>query len=149
MSDWHLSQLNIAHLKEPLESELLADFVANLDRINRLAEQSRGFIWRLTEEDESLSNHGFDNDQIVNLSVWDSIESLHDYVYRSEHKDIMRRKNEWFHRMPRAHMVLWWIPAGLTPSPLDAKAKLRFLQQHGPTEQAFTFRQAFAMPSDT
>jgi len=146
MPEWHLAQLNIAHLLEPLDSELLADFVANLDRINTLAEQSDGFIWRLVDEIPDLPNFGFDADYIVNLSVWDSVEALHNYVYRSAHIEVMRRKLEWFHKMPRSHMVLWWVPAGTIPSPLEAKEKLRFLQQHGPTEQAFTFRQAFSKP---
>lgn len=50
MSRYRLAQLNIATLKAPLDSPLLADFVANLDRINRLAEQSPGFEWRLQDE---------------------------------------------------------------------------------------------------
>jgi len=41
MSHYQLAQLNIAIMKEPLESPGMAGFVANLDRINALAE-----IWR-------------------------------------------------------------------------------------------------------
>ena len=148
MSNWHLAQLNIAHLLDDLASELLTDFVANLDRINSLAENSPGFVWRLIEpENPTVPNHGFDDEYIVNLSVWENIESLHDYVYRTAHKDIMRRKTEWFHRMPRSHMVLWWIPAGEIPTAAQAKNKLEHLQLNGPTEQAFTFRQAFTKPA--
>lgn len=148
MADWKLAQLNIAHLQDSLESGLLADFVANLDRINQLAETSPGFVWRLTDADDPMEpSHGFESDIIVNLSVWDSIESLHNYVYRTVHKDIMRRKSEWFHRMPRAHMVLWWHPANERPTAAQAHDKLKHLQEHGPTQKAFTFRQAFAMPT--
>lgn len=147
MSAWHLAQLNIAHLQDSIESELLEDFVANLDRINALAESAPGFVWRLTDDDGAAGpNFGFDAEYIVNLSVWDSVESLHNYVYRTAHKDIMRRKGEWFHRMPRAHMVLWWMPEGQIPSAAQAKNKLEHLQLNGPTTQAFTFRQAFEAP---
>jgi len=147
MSDWHLAELNIAHLQDDLESELLTDFVANLDRINSLAEQSPGFIWRLIDNDQPTeTNFDFGDDYIATLSVWNSVESLHDFVYRTVHKDIMRRKPEWFHRMPRAHMVLWWVPEGKLPSVAEAKEKLDYLQDNGPTDQAFTFRQAFAKP---
>jgi len=148
MSGWNLAQLNIAHLQDTLESEMLTDFVANLDRINALAESSPGFIWRLIDADDPMEpNHGFDSDYIVNLSVWDSIESLHRYVYHTAHKEIMRRKSEWFHRMPRAHMVLWWMPDNERPTAAQANQRLQYLQEHGPTEKAFTFRQAFSKPA--
>lgn len=147
MSEWHLVQLNIAQLKAPIDSELLTDFVANLDRINALAEQAPGFVWRLVDADSgNVANYGFDSQYIVNLSIWESIELLHDYVYRSAHVSIMRRKNEWFERMPRAHMVLWWQRSGELPTSTQAKEKLEHLQTHGPTRHAFTFRQAFEKP---
>jgi len=147
MADWHLAQLNIAQLQAPIDSPALADFVANLDRINELAESSNGFVWRLKgDPPEDLPNFGFDPEYIVNLSVWESIETLHDYVYKSAHIEIMRRKKEWFHRMLRSHMVLWWVPAGHTPSPVEAKEQLEYLQENGPTRLAFTFRQAFVRP---
>jgi len=148
MSGWNLAQLNIAHLQDSVESEQLSDFVANLDRINALAESADGFVWRLIDADDPMEpSHGFDSDVIVNLSVWDSIELLHNYVYRTVHKDIMRRKGEWFHRMPRAHMVLWWHPANERPTAAQAHEKLRYLQDNGPTSKAFTFRQAFEKPT--
>lgn len=148
MSEWKLAQLNIAHLQDSIESEQLSDFVANLDRINALAESAPGFVWRLIDADDPMEpSHGFDSDVIINLSVWDSIEALHNFVYRSAHIEIMRRKAEWFHRMPRAHMVLWWHPANERPTAAQAHEKLRHLQDNGPTENAFTFRQAFENPS--
>jgi len=148
MAGWNLAQLNIAHLQDSLESEKLSDFVDNLDRINTLAETSKGFVWRLIDPDDPMEpKHGFEPDYIINLSVWDSIESLHEYVYKTAHKDIMSRKLEWFHRMPRAHMVLWWLPENQRPTAAQAHEKLKYLQEHGPTEQAFTFRQAFAKPA--
>ena len=50
MSRFQLAQLNIAALCEPLESPSMADFVANLERIDALAEQSAGFVWRLKDD---------------------------------------------------------------------------------------------------
>jgi hypothetical protein len=147
MADWQLAQLNIAQLQAPIDSPQLADFVANLDRINALAENANGFVWRLKGDPPTdLPNFGFDPEYIVNLSVWDSVESLHDFVYKSAHVEIMRRKKEWFNRMIRSHMVLWWVPAGLAPTAVEAKDQLAYLQEHGPTRHAFTFRQAFVRP---
>lgn len=147
MSAYHLVQLNIAHLASPIDSPALVDFVANLDRINALAETSPGFIWRLqTEAGDATGIDYFGAEVIVNLSVWEAIKPLHDYVYRTAHVEVMRRKKEWFDKLREAHMVLWWVPAGHRPSIEEAERKLACLRAHGPTETAFTFKKAFVAP---
>lgn len=149
MSKYHIAQLNIATLMAPIESPQLADFVSNLDRINSLADQSPGFVWRLqTEEGDATGIDYFGSDKIVNLSLWESIEDLHNYVYLSAHIEVMRRKKEWFHKMSEAHMVLWWVPAGHIPSIQQAAQKLKTLRESGPTAEAFTFKNAFSAPSE-
>ena len=50
MSTYHLAQLNIAQMNAPLDDPTMLGFVEQIDRINALAEQSPGFIWRLIEE---------------------------------------------------------------------------------------------------
>lgn len=148
MSKFQLAQLNIAILKESINSPILADFVANLDRINALAEQSTGFIWRLkTEEGNATALRPFGENTIVNMSVWNDIESLHHYSYKTAHADIMRRRKEWFERLTEAYMVLWWVPEGHFPTIEEAKEKLENLRQHGPTPEAFTFRNPFPAPN--
>jgi hypothetical protein len=144
MSPHHLAQLNIAILKEPLDSPALADFVANLDRINALAETSAGYIWRLkTDDNNATSLRPLGESTIVNMSVWQDIESLNGYVYKSAHTEIMRRRKEWFERMGEAFMVLWWIPEGHIPTMDEALERLERLRQHGPGPEAFTFRNPF------
>jgi hypothetical protein len=148
MSTYHLAQLNIAVLKAPLDSPILADFVANLDRINALAESSEGFIWRLKSEDNNATSfRPLDENTIVNMSVWRDLESLNAYVYKSAHTEIMRRRKEWFERMAEAFMVLWWIPEGHIPEVDEALKKLELLRQHGPGPEAFTFRSPFPHPA--
>ncbi|SDS85111.1 protein of unknown function [Halopseudomonas xinjiangensis] len=150
MLQYHIAQLNIASLMAPIDSLQLFDFVENLNRINSLADQSPGFIWRLqTEDGDATGIDYFGSDHIVNVSLWDSIEALHHYVYRSAHVEIMRRKKEWFHKMAESHMVLWWVPAGHIPSIEEAAAKLNTLRTSGPTKEAFTFRKAFPAPSES
>ncbi len=144
MSRWQLAQLNIAKLAEPLDSPQLADFVANLDRINALAERSPGFVWRLqTDEGDATALRPFGDDYIVNMSVWADLESLRNYVYRSAHVEILRRRNEWFEKTRDAHLVLWWIEAGHIPTTDEARARLEVLQTEGPTQRAFTFSRPF------
>ena len=149
MSKYHIAQLNIATLLASIDSPQLADFVANLDRINALAEESPGFVWRLqTEEGDATGIDYFGSDKIVNLSLWESVEALHNYVYRSAHVEILRRKKEWFHKMVEAYMVLWWVPVGHVPSVEEAAQKLNILREHGPTPEAFTFKKAFPVPDE-
>ena len=147
MSQYELAQLNIAVLKEPLDSPRLVDFVANLDRINALAEGSPGFLWRLkTEAGDATALRPLGDDTIVNMSVWRDIESLNSYVYRSAHVEIMRRRKEWFERVSEAHMVLWWVPRGHRPTEIEAVERLKMLRENGPSGAAFTFRHAFPAP---
>lgn len=147
MSRYRLAQLNIATLKAPLDSPLLADFVANLDRINRLAEQSPGFEWRLQDEGgDATALRPFGDQVVVNMSVWRDVQALSDYAFKSAHVEIMRRRREWFERMGEAYAVLWWVPHGHQPSLSEAAERLALLQTHGPSAQAFTFKHAFPPP---
>ena len=147
MSRYELAQLNVAIMKEPLEAPGMADFVANLDRINALAEASAGFVWRLqTEEGDATALRPMGENTLVNMSVWRDVASLNDFVYRSAHVEIMRRRKEWFERMSDAYVVLWWVPKGHRPSIDEALSKLALLRNKGATAEAFTFRQAFDAP---
>jgi heme-degrading monooxygenase HmoA len=148
MSAYELAQLNIGIIKGPMDSPVMAEFAANLERINALAERSPGFVWRLqTEEGDATAIRPFeDENMLVNLSVWRDVESLNTYVYSSAHVEVMRRHREWFERMNEVFLVLWWVPKGHRPSVAEAIAKLEILRSNGPTTEAFTFRKAFPPP---
>lgn len=148
MSAYQLAQLNIGIIKGPMDSPIMADFKANLDRINALAEATPGFVWRLqTEEgDATAIRHFEDENLLVNMSVWRDVASLNHYVYHTDHVSIMRRRREWFERMSEAIMVLWWVPAGHEPTVPEAIQRLELLRAQGPSAQAFTFRHAYPAP---
>jgi hypothetical protein len=125
----------------------MADFVGNLDRINALAERSAGFIWRLQSDDgNATSIRPLGEDVLVNMSVWRDVQSLSEFVYRSDHAGIMRRRRDWFERMREAFVVLWWVPRGHRPTLEEALVKLERLRTQGPTAEAFSFRQAYGPP---
>jgi len=90
--------------------------------------------------EEASTEHPFGPDMIVNLSVWEAVEPLHDYVYKTAHAQIMSRRHEWFNRMQNAYTVLWWIPAGHEPDESEAADRLLSLEQNGPGPDAFTFK---------
>jgi hypothetical protein len=145
MTDYHLAQVNIAKMRAPIDSPIMAEFVAQLDAINAVAEAAPGFIWRLqSEAGNATSIRVFDDLMlIINMSVWESVEALFEYTYRSDHVDIFRRRGDWFERMETPHMALWWIPAGHIPTPQEAKDKLALLEREGATPLAFTFKRRF------
>ncbi|WP_371946707.1 DUF3291 domain-containing protein [Actinomadura monticuli] len=141
---YHLAQFNLGTLRAPLDDPLLADFVALLDPVNALADAAPGFVWRLVEEGEADATgmRPAGADVIVNFSVWESAETLWDFVYRSPHLETMRRRREWFQRHLEAHLVLWWIPAGHVPTVAEALERLALLRAQGPSPRAFTFNSA-------
>lgn len=150
MSNYHLAQLNIAQMKTPLDSPEMADFVNNLERINALAENSEGFVWRLKDEDgDATAFRPLGEQTLVNLSLWRDVTSLNAYVFGSAHVEIMRRRREWFERMEQAYLVLWWVPAGHRPTVTEAIERLEHLRTHGPSAAAFGFRSAFTAPDVT
>jgi GNAT superfamily N-acetyltransferase len=138
----HLAQLNIGRLLAPLESRSTAGFVEALDPVNALADAHPGFVWRLqTEEGNATAVRPFDDpDVLVNLSVWRSIDDVHDFAYHGGHLDVLRRRRSWFEVAAEPTLVLWWVPAGHEPSVEEAKARLMFLRSHGPSAYAFTFK---------
>ena len=144
MIKYHLAQLNIAKMKFSIDAPEMADFVARLEDVNALADESPGFVWRLqTEAGDATAVDYFGPDYLVNMSVWVDVESLHGYVYRSAHNEVMAQRKHWFERMLEVYSVLWWIPAGTVPTIAQADKRLQKLRQDGPGAEAFTFKQIF------
>lgn len=144
----HLAQINIAQARGPLDSPIMADFAAQVDQVNALAEASPGFVWRYrdTDADETAATAFPDPLTLVNLSVWTDLDALKHYVYRNQHGAAYRRRQEWFAETPGPHMAFWWVPAGTRPMVAEGKRRLEHLAAHGPTADAFTFRDAFPPP---
>ena len=148
-SPWHLAQVNIARMLAPLDSPVMAGFVAKLDEFNALADRSPGFVWRFQSESGNATYlRPYDDDRIIfNLSVWQTPDHLKAYVYRTGHADMIRQRQQWFEHRDEAILALWWIPAGHLPAVDEAKNRLAHLRQHGATAHAFSFRQIFPAPS--
>jgi hypothetical protein len=147
--EWHIAQVNIALLAAPLDSSRLAGFVEMLEPINALAEDAPGFVWRLQSDGgDATGIRAFGDDRIiVNLTVWETVEALADYVYSSRHADVLRRRRDWFERMAESHLAVWWIPAGTIPTIEEAEERLATLRERGPTPEAFTLRERFPAPT--
>jgi hypothetical protein len=140
----HIAQLNIALLEEPIEAPRFDEFRAALDRINALAEASPGFVWRLVGDgNDATGLRPFGPEYLVNLSVWQSIDALFEFTYKTAHTEVMAQRKQWFPKLKSNHMVLWWIKAGQVPSVHEAGERLKHLDAHGPSAHAFTFKTRF------
>ena len=148
MAEYQLAQMNVAKAVAEMDDEVMTGFVSRLDEINALADQAPGFVWRLqSEEGDATSINVFDDDlKLINMSVWDSIESLKTFVYQSVHVELIQGREAWFSKMALAHQVLWWIPTGHIPTEEEGKEKLALVEELGPDQEAFTFGRPFAQP---
>jgi hypothetical protein len=147
---FHLAQINIGRIAGPMDSPVMAEFKDNLDRINELAERSAGFVWRLKDDSNNATTLKFFDDEriIINMSVWESVDALTNYAYKTEHVEFIRKRLNWFEKMHEAHMALWYIPAGHVPTPAEAIERLTHLRTQGESQHAFTFRKKFAPAVD-
>lgn len=145
MTTFNIAQLNIARAKADLDSETMSGFVARLDEINQLADNAPGFVWRLQgEEGDATALRVFQDPLlIVNLTVWESLEALRDFVYKTTHVELIRDREAWFEKLGESHMALWWVPQGTIPTVEEAKERLERIRENGPTIEAFTFGKPF------
>jgi hypothetical protein len=145
MKKYHIAQVNIGRIKAPLDDAIMHGFVSRLDEFNVLADRSPGFVWRLqTGAGNATYFRPYDDDRVLmNMSVWESIDTLRKYVYRTGHGGLLRQRHEWFEKLDRNYLALWWVPAGHIPGIDEAKKRLAHLDAHGPTQFAFTFNIIF------
>jgi hypothetical protein len=134
-SSHHLAQINVATLVAPTDSPVVAEFMEALAPINVLADAAPGFVWRLEDETGNATDILFSDDPlfIVNMSVWESIEALRHYAYKTAH--VLKRVE--------MHLAMWWLPAGEVPTVEEGLRRIALIREHGPTAEAFTFAKAF------
>ncbi len=145
---YHLAHLNLALARAALDHPVMVDFVAQLEPVNKLARESPGFIWAPDEEEGGSAAAVFGSERALpNLSLWASMEDLHRFVYQGLHGQVLDRRSEWFEESRGPAYVLWWVPAGHRPDLAEAKQRLEYLAEHGPTPRAFTFKEPFPPPA--
>jgi hypothetical protein len=131
----HLAQYNIARLRHPVDHPASAAFVGLIDETNAHAEASPGFVWRHGIDTRDVNDTPYDDRLItVNASVWESVAHLRDFAYRGFHRDVFRRRQEW---MTDSAAIMWWQPAGVTPSLQACMGRLAFHDAHGPSPYTF------------
>lgn len=150
MAAYHLAQINVGRFVAPIGNPRMRGFVSQLDPINALADRSPGFIWRLQSEIGNATNIPYGDDPLmaVNMSVWESIEALKNFVYASEHIVLFRDRAKWFEKMATPHYCLWWVQAEHIPTVAEGRERLEHYQEHGSTPYAFWFQKWFPPPAE-
>jgi hypothetical protein len=145
IQNFHIAQINIGKMLAPLDDPIMAEFATALDRVNAIADGSPGFIWRLkTDSGNATDIRAYENPKmLVNVSVWQTVEELKDYVYRSLHGEFFSRRRHWFEKYDGKHFAMWWIRVGHLPTVAEGKAKLEYLTLHGESQEAFTFAKPY------
>jgi len=142
----YLAQINIGRIRGTnIDDPIMKEFVDNLDRINSIAEKSKGFIWRLTDESNNATGFNpYDDERIIiNISVWQDVDSLKGFVFHSDHVSFMKRRKEWFEKFDKAFVCMWWVEEDQMPTIEEAVTRLAHLQEHGSSEYAFDFRSVY------
>jgi hypothetical protein len=148
--NYHLAQINIGRLVAPVDDPKIAEFVAQLEPINALADKAPGFVWRQQSNSGNATDIAYSDDPfvIVNMSVWESLQTLRDYVYRSDHIRVFRDRAKWFEKATKPNYCLWWVPVGHVPTVAEGRERIEHYQEHGSTPYAFWFSQYFPQPTD-
>ena len=148
--NYHLSQINIARLVAPLDDPKIAEFVSQLEPVNALADKAPGFVWRLQSESGNATDIAYNDDPfvIVNMSVWESVETLREFAYKTNHMTVFRDRAKWFERAAKPGYCLWWIPLGHIPTVAEGRERLEHYQLHGATRHSFWFSEQFPQPTD-
>lgn len=140
--NYYLIHANIAVAREALDHPIMADFVEIADEIDEIAHNSPGFVAQPTPRDEGSI---FKGKYLLNLSIWDTVESLRDFTYSNAHKLALTRREDWFIQGERYNYVLYWSQRESLPTEKEIKARIDYLRFKGPSPYAFTFDEAYSL----
>ena len=134
----HLAQFNVARIRYPLDDPRMTEFADNVDRVNKLADQIDGFVWRLQDYTGHAMNMRVYDDPTVlpNLTLWENEAALERFVWQTVHGRFYRGRETWFVPMATP-LVMWWVAAGERPTLAEGVRRRDRLIAEGPSAYAF------------
>ncbi len=141
----HLAELNIGRLIAPTDDPRVAEFMQALDRINGMGKRMPGFVWMMEGSGEpgaGNTENCVDGDPqlVANMTVWEDVPSLENFVWNTVHRQFYERRQEWFEVLGKMHFVMWWVPEGHKPTLQEALDRLEHLRDHGDSDHAFGWK---------
>ena len=139
---YHLAELNVGRLLAPTDDPRVAEFMAALDRVNGMGKRMPGFVWMMEGSGEPGTGNTEaklkgDAQCVSNLTVWENVATLENFVWNTVHRTFYERRQEWFEVLGKMHFVMWWVPVGHQPTLDEALVKLALKQENGDSDQAF------------
>lgn len=139
---YHIAELNIGRLIAPTDDPRVAEFMSALDRINGMGKRMPGFVWMMEGSGEPGTGNtenaiGGDPQFVTNLTVWEDVASMENFVWNTVHRQFYERRKEWFEVLGKMHFVMWWVPAGHRPTQAEALERLAHREEHGDSDHAF------------
>ena len=134
----HLAQFNIARVRYPLDDPRMKEFVDNVARVNALADQIDGFVWRLQDGSGNAMGMTVYGDPLIlpNLTVWTDAEALERFVFKTLHSRFYGRRAKWFTKID-VPLTMWWVLEGHRPNLAEGVARRDHLLAKGPSDFAF------------
>jgi hypothetical protein len=136
----HLVHANVGLGRGSLDDEIMSEFVQQVDEINQIACSSPGFIAQPTPPD---AGEVFKGNLLLNISIWESVDSLSAFSHSGKHAKALDNRAKWFKTQKQPNYVLFWFPAGRSPTELEIKQRIDYLAEHGVTPYAFNFNCSF------
>jgi hypothetical protein len=143
---FHLAEFNRAKLGVAIDDPGLVPFLTAVGPVLEAAEAADGFVARNSFLGPFTRPNPFPDDELATISLWEGLDELRAYTFSAPHRDLLRRRGEWFTRASEPKLVLWWAPAGQLPEPAEAVERLERLTENGPTPDAFSFARPFDAP---
>ena len=139
---FHLAELNVGRLVAPTDDPRVAEFMNALDKINGMGKRMPGFVWMMEGSGEPGTGNteakiAGDPRYVSNLTVWESVETLENFVWNTVHRAFYAKREQWFEVLGAMHFVMWWVPVGHRPTLDEGLARLELLKQKGDGEEAF------------
>lgn len=139
---YHLIHANVAISRAPFDDPMMEGFINQVDEINSMAQASPGFVAQPELPD---AGEVFAGRMLLNVSIWESVEDLRSFTHQCKHAQALEQRAEWFEQSEVWNYVLFWLPAGHTPSETDVRRRIEHLRKNGPTSYAFNFKQPFSI----
>lgn len=145
----HIAQANYSQWISDISEKSIQTFLKQVELIHHHAENSKGYVWRYDYDPHSHTLDSlFGVERIIfNMTVWETIDDLKNFSFKTMHGGVMKRRTEWFTSLPVQRSVLWWVRDNHKPTAKEAKDRFELLRNQGATEEAFTFRQVFLAPA--
>ena len=99
MQGYHLAELNLGRLLAPTDDPRVARFMAALRRVNGMRKRMPSLVWMMEGSGtpgtgNSKARIGGDPQCVANLTVYESVETLEQFIWNTGHRQFHNRRQD-------------------------------------------------------